>query len=61
MTESPRNEHRERDRASTDRVEIPGERARQGHIVLNTPARRWIFIGGLIGFVVIALLGSVLF
>lgn len=38
----------------TDRREgYPAERARQGRIVLNTPLRRYIFFGGLIGFVVL--------
>lgn len=60
MTEPPRNGPHEPDRAATDRVEIPGEKARQGHVVLRTPARRWIFFGGLIGFVLLALLGGAL-
>jgi hypothetical protein len=38
-----------------------GERVRQGRIVLNTPARRWTFIGGLIGFVVLAYVLAMLF
>lgn len=29
------------------------EQARGGRIVLNTPARRWIFIGGLVGIVLL--------
>lgn len=32
----------------------PGEKARQGRIVLDTPARRSIFIAGLIGAVLLA-------
>jgi hypothetical protein len=39
----------------------PGEKARQGDIVLRTSAERWIFIGGLVAAVgvavVLALLG----
>ena len=31
----------------------PAEKARGGEIILNTPARRWIFIGGLAGAVVL--------
>lgn len=31
----------------------PGEKARQGTIVLNTPARRWVFFGGIVGFVLL--------
>lgn len=38
----------------------PGEKARQGRIVLNTPGRRRIFIGGLIGIVLLALLAALL-
>jgi hypothetical protein len=34
----------------------PAEKARQGEIVLTTPARRWIFIAGLVLAVVIAVL-----
>ncbi len=34
---------------------IASGRARKGHIVLNTPLRRAIFIGGLLGLVVLAL------
>ena len=39
----------------------PGEKARQGRIVLNTPGRRRVFLGGLIGIVVLTLLAAVLF
>jgi hypothetical protein len=35
-----------------------GERARQGRIVLNTPRRRAIFIAGLVGFVLLALISA---
>jgi hypothetical protein len=34
---------------------IASGRARKGHIVLNTPMRRAIFIGGLVGIVVLVL------
>jgi hypothetical protein len=33
----------------------PGEKARQGDIVLRTSAERWIFIGGLVAAIVIAI------
>jgi hypothetical protein len=33
----------------------PAEKARGGEIILNTPARRAIFIAGLIGAVLLAL------
>ncbi|WP_435538363.1 hypothetical protein [Azospirillum sp. ST 5-10] len=36
---------------------IPAEKARGARIALTTPARRAIFIAGLVGFVVLALLG----
>ncbi|HEV7368399.1 hypothetical protein [Arenibaculum sp.] len=35
---------------------VSGERARQGRIVLNTPARRWIFATGLLVLVVVVIL-----
>lgn len=37
-----------------------GERLRQGRIVLNTPLRRRIFFAGLIGFVILAFVLTVL-
>lgn len=36
----------------------PAEKARGGEIILNTPARRWIFIAGLVGAVVLVLILS---
>lgn len=33
----------------------PAEKARQGEIILRTPARRIIFFGGLIGIVLLLL------
>lgn len=39
-----------------DREAYPAEKARQGEIILRTPARRVIFFGGLIGFVLLALI-----
>jgi hypothetical protein len=33
----------------------PAEKARGGEIILRTPLRRMIFIGGLIGTVIVAL------
>jgi len=33
----------------------PAEKARGGDIVLNTPFKRWIFISGLVGAVVLVL------
>jgi hypothetical protein len=36
----------------------PAEKARGGEIILNTPLRRWVFVGGLVGAVVLALLLS---
>jgi hypothetical protein len=38
----------------------PAEKARGGQIILNTPARRAIFIAGLVGAVLMALLFSFL-
>jgi hypothetical protein len=37
-------------------VHLSGEQARQGEIVLRTPARRAIFVAGLIGVVILALI-----
>jgi hypothetical protein len=37
-----------------------GEKARQGNIVLNTPLRRTIFIGGLAAIVLLVLVLSLL-
>jgi len=39
---------------------IASGRARKGHIVLNTPLRRAIFIGGLLGIVVLVLALAIL-
>jgi uncharacterized membrane protein YdcZ (DUF606 family) len=36
----------------------PAEKARGGEIILNTPARRWIFIAGLVGAVLLVLVLS---
>ena len=33
----------------------PAEKARGGEIILNTPLRRWVFIGGLVGAIVLVL------
>jgi hypothetical protein len=33
----------------------PAEKARSGEIILDTPTKRWIFIAGLAGPVVLAL------
>ncbi|WP_063776775.1 hypothetical protein [Microvirga massiliensis] len=38
----------------------PAEKARQGYIVLNTPARRVIFFGGLIAFVLLSIVLAML-
>lgn len=34
----------------------PAEKARGGEIILNTPLRRWVFISGLVGAVVLVLI-----
>jgi hypothetical protein len=38
-----------------DQKPYPAEKARGGEIILNTPARRAIFLAGLIGAVILAL------
>ncbi len=40
------------------RSAYPAEKARQGEIILRTPARRIIFIAGLVGVVIVALILS---
>jgi len=37
----------------TRRITLKAEKARQGYIALKTPARRWIFFGGLAAFVLL--------
>lgn len=39
----------------TEQFTYPGEKARQGEIILRTRARRLIFIAGLAGLVVLAI------
>ncbi len=39
-----------------DKKPYPAEKARGGEIILNTPARRAIFLTGLIGAVVLAVI-----
>ena len=39
-----------------DQKPYPAEKARGGEIILNTPARRAIFLTGLIGAVVLAVI-----
>jgi|GEM_PF-1785928 len=57
---SGRDDRQERPRRNEPQG-YSAEQVRQGRIVLNTPARRWIFIGGLIGFVVLAYVLALLF
>lgn len=40
---------------SKEPLVYPAGKARQGQIVLNTPARRFIFFGGLVAFVLLAI------
>ena len=42
--------------AQPAREPYPAEKARGGEIVLNTPLRRWVFIGGLAGAIALVLL-----
>ena len=48
---------RRRDAAPT----LEAQEARQGRIVLNTPVRRWVFISGLVGLVILALIVGAVF
>ena len=47
-------------RAPPPKAPYPAEKARGGEIILNTPVRRGIFIAGLVGAVLVALLFSFL-
>jgi hypothetical protein len=38
----------------------PADKARGGEVILNTPLRRWIFFGGLVGAVVFMLVMSLI-
>lgn len=38
-----------------------GERVRQGYIALRKPWQRWVFFGGLAGFVLLAIFGRLMF
>ena len=42
-------------RDNDERITLKAEKARQGYAALKTPARRWIFFGGLAAFVVLML------
>jgi len=55
-TWSQKVRHNPRPRPS--RTPIRRKKARGGEIILNTPLRRWVFVGGLVGAVVLALLLS---
>lgn len=52
----PLTETEKRDLAREQGEAIASGRARKGHIVLRTPLRRAIFIGGLIGIIVLGLI-----
>lgn len=58
----PGNQGRNSGRApdGTEKASIPGEQARQATIILRTPLRRAIFIGGLVAIVVLGLILAVL-
>jgi hypothetical protein len=45
-----------RGRPPSEQEPYPAEKARGGEIILNTAAKRWIFISGLIGAVLLVLL-----
>ncbi|QQP92973.1 hypothetical protein IGS68_31565 (plasmid) [Skermanella sp. TT6] len=56
----PQNARSDQNHRQDQPTTVSGDDARQGQIVLNTPARRWIFIVGLVGFVVLAFLLAIL-
>jgi hypothetical protein len=43
-------------KGETEQTAYPAEKARQGEIILRTPLRRAIFIGGLVGMVILVVL-----
>jgi hypothetical protein len=45
----------------SEQFTYPGEKARQGEIILRTRARRIIFIAGLVGLVVLAIVMQLMF
>ncbi len=44
----------------TERTAYPAEKARQGEIILRTPLRRTIFLSGLFGIIIVAVIGMIL-
>ncbi len=42
-----------------DQKPYPAEKARGGEIILNTPARRAVFLAGLVGTVVLAIIVTI--
>lgn len=44
-----------RQRDDTRRITLKAEKARQGYVALKTPARRWVFFGGLAAFVLLVI------
>ncbi len=50
----------DQDSQREQRQGYPAEKARQGRIVLNTPLRKALFFGGLIAFVLLAVILSIL-
>lgn len=51
-----RGQHGQGRSGATRNEPYPAEKARGGEIVLNTPLRRWVFIGGLAGAIALVLL-----
>ena len=43
-------------RSNEPEVTHSAQDVRQGEIILRTPLRRWIFFGGLVGFVILAVI-----
>ncbi len=58
--DTPKTGRQDRAAAAEDSPGYPAEQARQGRIVLDTPTRRRIFFGGLIAFVVLVLILSLM-
>lgn len=46
-------------RSDSEQKTYSAEKARQGEIILRTPLRRFIFIAGLVGMVILAIVLSV--
>ena len=54
------NDRQEQARPDGPRT-YPADKARQGDIILRTPIRKAVFIAGLVGFVLLAIISALMF